>query len=148
MSQASLEALRNLLAASDEFQTIVGAATALQAKEQIAIYSAEPPMTAPCATVFDIDNQRQNLSPDAFYYSGTMGLLLELPRPEATEYDTEYDLAKETWETIKQEMQNLANVPGGLSIAEIRDADAEDAELTKELQRWFFNAEIDWPGGV
>lgn len=148
MSQASLEALRNLIAATDEFQELVDAANADEAKERIAIYSSDPPMDAPCVTLFDIDNSRENLSPDAFYYSGTMGMQLELPRPTPDEYSTEYDIVKENWETLKVEMQNLANVPGGLSIAEIRDTDAEDSEDRKELQRWFFVAEIDWPGGV
>ena len=150
MSQASLTALRNLLASCETFQELVGAEDAEEATPFIAIYSSDPPMSAPCATIWDVDNTRAGLSPDAFFYSGTMGLQLELLRPEPDEEEdgTEYDIVKATWEALKVEMQDAANIPGGLSIAEIRDDDAEDSEDRQDLQRWFFTCEIDWPGGV
>jgi hypothetical protein len=151
MSDGSLQALRTLLSNCATFRTVTGSNTPTQALAHIAIYSADPPLAAPCAILIDMENARQQLGAGAFYYSGTMGIRFEHPRID--DYDipegsTEYAVVKKIWDDIKEEMQVLGVAPGSLSIASINDEDAQDSILEREDQRWFFTAEVVWPGGV
>jgi hypothetical protein len=152
MSDGSLNALADLLSECDTFQTITESDTPAEALAHIAIYSSTPPLAAPCAILIDLENTRNQLGAYQFYYSGRMGLRLELPRitdeDDLDENSTEYQTVKKIWEDIKDELQALGTSPGKLSIASIQDEDAEDSITERKDQRWFFTAEIEWPGGV
>jgi hypothetical protein len=152
MSLGSLKALRTLLGTCATFRTVTGTNTQPAAEARIALYNADPPLTAPCAVLWDVENVRDQLGAGSFYYSGRMGINMEFPRyPNPLSWGsqpTEYAYVKSLWDAIKDEMQALGYTPGNLSIASIDDQDAQDTEIKRADQRWFFEAEIVWPGGV
>lgn len=144
----AMENFKALVASTSQWQSIAGVGSAEAALASIYLFGRKSSPSLPAmfvrSTGYEVRNEAQGVNVD----SGSLGVRVELPRPEASDYDEEYALVMETATELMRAIADGAQADSSpLEIRLIRITGAPVLDLEKrERPHWAVGMVVEWPG--